>query len=167
MPCRLRAVARPCSVCGRPQNLYGNMDIRTGWEGWCSICNAHWHFQEAKVLQAKTEGQLKQVSRRSVFQSTVIVSVISSYVVSPECEVRLMQTMRVKAAEIYWSRQFCLKYIRIREHDGGEREADTDDEENHGACNCDLDFVNITWKLRLSRGPNDVFRLVVTMLMPR
>ena len=143
------------------------MDIRTGWEGWCSICNAHWHFQQANVLQAKTEGQLKQVSRRSVFQSTVIVSVISSYVVSPECEVRLMQTMRVKAAEIYWCRQFCLKSMRIREHDGGERDADTDDEENHGACNCDLDFVNITWKLRLSRGPNDVFGLVVTMLMPR
>ena len=143
------------------------MDIRTGWEGWCSICNAHWHFQQANALQAKTEGQLKQVSRRSVFQSTVIVSVISSYVVSPECEVRLMQTMRVKAAEIYWCRQFCLKSMRIREHDGGERDADTDDEENHGACNCDLDFVNITWKLRLSRGPNDVFGLVVTMLMPR
>ena len=78
-----------------------------------------------------------------------------------------MQTMRVKAAEIYWSRQFCLKYIRSREHDGGEREADTRDEEQDGDCDCDLDFVNITWKLRLSRGPNDVFRLVVTMLMPR
>ena len=89
------------------------MDIRTGWEGWCSICNAHWHLQKAKVLQANTEGQLKQVSRRNVFQSTVIVSVISSYVVSTECEVRLMQTMRVKAAEIYWCRQFCGTIVEL------------------------------------------------------
>ena len=38
-----------CSACGRGTDLTGNVDIRTGWRGWCCICNAEWHLQEAQA----------------------------------------------------------------------------------------------------------------------
>ena len=53
------ALPNSCSACGRRTDLYGNIGVRTGWRGWCCICNAEWHLQQAQVLKAKTECCLK------------------------------------------------------------------------------------------------------------
>ena len=37
---------RFCHQCGRPANLFGSRDIETGWEGWCTVCNADWHYHK-------------------------------------------------------------------------------------------------------------------------
>ena len=34
---------RFCHRCGRPSNLVGDIDVKTGWTGWCKVCNADWH----------------------------------------------------------------------------------------------------------------------------
>ena len=35
-----------CHRCGRPANLFGSRDVETGWEGWCKVCNADWHYHK-------------------------------------------------------------------------------------------------------------------------
>ena len=37
---------RHCMRCSRRCNLFGSRDLETGWEGWCTVCNAEWlaHF---------------------------------------------------------------------------------------------------------------------------
>ena len=95
MSCCRRDVGQLCSVCGRPPNLYGNLDIRTGWEGWCSICNAHWHLQKAKVLREKTESYLKEVASTNVFVVSGIASSIACYIACPEYELRLIRRAQV------------------------------------------------------------------------
>ena len=37
---------RFCHRCGRPSNLFGDRDVKTGWTGWCKVCNADWHHHD-------------------------------------------------------------------------------------------------------------------------
>ena len=92
-----------CSACGRRTDLYGNIDVRTGWRGWCCICNAEWHLQQAQVLKAKTECYLKEVSSTNVFVSSGIASLIACYIACPEYELRLIGRAQVTAEQIYWA----------------------------------------------------------------
>ena len=43
---RLRPFCARCSQCHRPAFLFGSIDERTGWRGWCVICNWHWHHPD-------------------------------------------------------------------------------------------------------------------------
>ena len=95
-----------CSACGRGTDLTGNIDIRTGWRGWCCICNAEWHLQEAQVLKAKIECYLKEVSSTNVFVSSDIASLIARYVACPEYELRLIREAHATAAQILLGRAF-------------------------------------------------------------
>ena len=40
----LRCNGRRCMRCSRRSNLFGNRDVETEWEGWCSVCNAEWRI---------------------------------------------------------------------------------------------------------------------------
>ena len=108
-----------CSACGRLPNFYGNMDDRTGWVGWCRICNGQWHLQKAKVLKEKTEIYLKEVSSTNVFMLGGIASLIACYIACPEYELRLIRRAHVTAAQIYWTT---------------DRDAYTDDEDSSCVC---------------------------------
>ena len=116
-----------CNACGRPSHLYGNRDVRTGWEGWCSVCNGHWHLQKAKVLKAEIECHLKEVSSTHVFVSSGIASVIACYIACPEYERDLVRRAHVTAAQIYWTT---------------DPDANTDDEDSSGVCHFNLEFTN-------------------------
>ena len=120
-----------CSACGRPSHLYGNRDVRTGWEGWCSVCNGHWHLQKAKVLKAKIECHLKEVSSTHVFVSSGIASVIACYIACPEYERDLVRRAHVTAAQIYLTT---------------DPDDNTDDEDSSGVCHFNLDFTNDFWE---------------------
>ena len=114
-----------CSSCGRRTDLTGNIDVRTGWRGWCCICNAQWHLQQAQVLKAKTECYLKEVSSTNVFVSSGIASVIACYIACPEYERDLVRRAHVTAAQIYWTT---------------DPDANTDDEDSSGVCHFNLEF---------------------------
>ena len=124
-----------CSACGRPSHLYGNRDVRTGWEGWCSVCNGHWHLQKAKVLKAKIECHLKEVSSTHVFVSSGIASVIACYIACPEYERDLVRRAHVTAAQIYWTT---------------DPDAYTDDEDSSGVCHFNLEFTKDYWQQMMS-----------------
>ena len=36
----LRDDKRRCKQCGRRSRLFGDCDLRSGWVGWCEVCNA-------------------------------------------------------------------------------------------------------------------------------
>ena len=95
-----------CSACGRFSNLYGKEDVRTGWIGWCYICNGQWHYSRAIVLKAKTEFHLKALSSTNVFVSSDIASLIARYVACPEYELRLIREAHATAAQILLDRAF-------------------------------------------------------------
>ena len=35
-----------CNQCSRLTCWWGDYDPKTGWMGWCNICNAKWHWSE-------------------------------------------------------------------------------------------------------------------------
>ena len=62
---------RKCQRCCRPAFLYGiaflygNRDVETGWEGWCSVCNWMWRFGELKqIIQFKLLDWLPDANTR-------------------------------------------------------------------------------------------------------
>ena len=90
-----------CSVCDLRTDLYGNIDERTGWIGWCFVCNAQWHLEEAQIVKAKTECYLKEVSSTNVFMLGGIASLIACYIACPEYELRLLRSAQLNAEHIY------------------------------------------------------------------
>ena len=90
-----------CSVCDLRTDLYGNIDERTGWIGWCFVCNAQWHLEEAQMLKAKTECYLKEVSSTNVFMLGGIASLIACYIACPEYELLLLRSAQLNAVHIY------------------------------------------------------------------
>ena len=85
-----------CSACGRWMEFTGDIDVRTGWRGWCCICNAEWHLEEAQVVKAKTECYLKEVCSTNVFVSSGIASVIACYIACPEYERDLVRMAKIR-----------------------------------------------------------------------
>ena len=71
-----------CSACGRRTDLTGNIDIRTGWRGWCCICNAEWHLQEAQAQSLHANSFLpgdkvfvSSYTWRQWFEATVVKTI--------------------------------------------------------------------------------------------
>ena len=124
-----------CSSCGRRTDLTGNIDVRTGWRGWCCICNAEWHLEEAQVVKAKTECYLKEVSSTNVFVVSGIASSIACYIACPEYERDLVRRAHVTAAQIYLTT---------------DPDDNTDDEDSSGVCHFNLDFTKDFWQQMMS-----------------
>ena len=114
-----------CSACRRPTDLYGNKDVRTGWKGWCCICNGQWHLQQAEKLKAKIECHFKEVSSTNVLVSSDIASLIACYIACPENEVHLIRRAHATAAQIYW---------------GFDSDAYMDNEDSSGVSHFSLEF---------------------------
>ena len=161
-----------CEMCGRPARLYGRLDIRTGWEGWCVVCNGRWHFDRVKKqLMGQAKGRVQCTSKKSVRAMTLkrasIMAAIMSFLGFADLELQRIQKVHLDAARKYWYRQFCLLRIRIVEPNGEVRGVDSDDEDPEtGVCRSELTFTNIMWKLQLSPGPLDPFTEIVGMLTP-
>ena len=46
---------RRCRRCGRRSQLFGDFDIRTGWAGWCMMCNEEW-YDKIRVVRCCNRG---------------------------------------------------------------------------------------------------------------
>ena len=46
-----------CNQCSRLTCWWGDYDPKTGWMGWCRICNAKWHSEDAirKISELVTQ----------------------------------------------------------------------------------------------------------------
>ena len=60
-----------CNQCSRLTCWWGDYDPKTGWMGWCNICNAKWHDEDA--IRKISELGIKDLVPES------IVSIIYGY----------------------------------------------------------------------------------------
>ena len=135
-----------CLRCQRPSLHFGVIDTSTGWIGWCDLCNLEWKYREVKslllwrVLKKKVESELEQI--------------IISFLVGEGASLTKLQSQRrdrTKAALCSLWKNLLVRYpIYIRD-DSEVRTADSDDENDFGFFDADLDFCNPFWKLRLAR----------------
>ena len=118
------------------------MDDRTGWVGWCRICNGQWHLQKAKVLKEKTEIYLKEVSSTNVFVVSGIASSIACYIACPEYELRLIRRAQVTLNYIEMVKMHVADACRTAA--GGAAEPGTDGPDGCAARGSDWMRENIS-----------------------
>ena len=130
----LRPFCERCSKCNRPASLFaefGRIDKRTGWRGWCDICNWHWHHPEAVSYRVWH----RSMERRSILARTVL-SLVGTFLIDSKRAHADLRSIKDHALWERWTRM--LTYGSYRKipcmiEDRGElRNADSDDEIDEG-----------------------------------
>ena len=146
-----RDVALKCMKCGRPTSLFGWVDIQSGWEGWCRICNWRWEWDA--ILQFIDLLPLPRLVRICVSEFLV--------------DKAALESIYAEAKSMVWSKLLLWDRARVRDPITNLlRELDTDDESEHGTWSPHHNFVKLFWKLQLSRDIADrtLFDRVIVML---
>ena len=145
-----------CQRCHRPSRFWGDRDKETGWVGWCLVCNWVWRFGDVTRLMAfrllkplPRDAQGKKACGFLAGQACY-AQVLSGSARSALRRVEQAAIRRVWYRILLGSRAPC-----VRELDGTIRECDSDDEDENGVCDANLDYVNPFWKLELARGTPD------------
>ena len=93
-----------CALCRRPRRMYGIRDPRTGWEGWCGLCNWHWH-------NSKHQERLRRVSKSGPETLEILLREIGpewtsiSFLRPSQEDQRRFATLHFIAARVKWERQ--------------------------------------------------------------
>ena len=152
-------MSRRCERCRRPAFLFGFCDIRTGWQGWCGVCNTKWHISvaEPKVhivlsLWAVAHRVSFMAGERLCHVSPLLLREVVSFMAG---DVRSVQR---RAWARFWDQALpSPASLAIREN-GIVRETDTDDEDSDGMLQPTLDLINPFWSLKLTRCHNNITR---------
>ena len=138
-----------CDRCNRPAWLFGRRDPITNWEGWCAICNWHWRYHDANIVQA-----FKLLDKKINYECRV--TVLDFLALEWQNAVEIRHKIYRQAHYIYFFRTLLTRDILIRRPNGvvsRVRKADCYRVEI-------LDFLNPLWKLQLAR----VFKLMISFL---
>ena len=168
-PTRIRC----CFQCGRPSALFGSRDSRTGWVGWCRICNWHWHYADAIIyhdwyrsmqrnhLQLKRRGELLRMVGSFLVEDSVLTDLRTGIAQSRLRQVReLSLLLRWKRILVYGG----MVGPRLRDTVTGlVRPVDTCNEAD-GVLPSHLELINCFWKLQLSVGPHFPLNIVCSFL---
>ena len=95
----LRSFCARCSKCNRPASLFGSIDVRTGWRGWCDICNWHWHHPEAVSYRVWH----RSMERRSILARTVL-SLVGTFLIDAKRAHADLRSIKDRAVWRRWTR---------------------------------------------------------------
>ena len=68
-----------CNICGFPRKMYGCRDVRTGWEGWCRVCNWHWRHSSDVARARRVAASWRTGTREISLPQTIVQRAIMSY----------------------------------------------------------------------------------------
>ena len=147
-----------CSKCNRPAALFGSFDERTGWRGWCDICNWHWHHPDAVPYRVWH----RSMERRSKLAGEVL-GLVGTFLIDSKRAHADFRSIKDRVLRKRWTRMLTSGPSRkepcIRDIDGEIRSADSDDE-IEGMLDPYLNWVNPLWKLQLAPEPSPMEILV-------
>ena len=154
-----------CRRCGRPSSLFGSTDRKTGWRGWCFVCNWKWHYADGLTygvwkLHLQTQGTLPE----SVLRYVRPFLVDSVQAQSDWCAIRLKSLIgrwtRILTPGVWTHHHGSTPEVHD-EQTGEIRPVDTDDEdEETGVWDAHLNYTNPLWKMQLADGPHSPMEIL-------
>ena len=125
-----------CNQCSRLTRWWGDYDPKTGWMGWCNICNAKWHWSE------DAEPKISELVTLELVHES-IVSIIYGYLAEDLAITieRVQRKAQLSAWEYFLVRVPCLQWRDTR-FGRLALEFDTSDEDEARVCEFLPDLVN-------------------------